>query len=257
MDETKGKNIKKPKMMKNGLIDRPFLSWVRILIVTAVWWGVVFGFYCLCFFLMHLVLYGSGNDAQPYFARDFKKYPGILNQPGLNIACLKPKETNINEGCNTAELSISVNKILNFKPNPFSKEELPDGLEDKLKNLGVAKENIIEKMIYVTCEGRKEEDKDNLEGMKISGESTLGIKVDRFPWTVDTEDWPQVSFDLSSTKVVMDKLKNTKVSVECRAWDKNINREDRHVDKMTPRGGALSVICFDGGKIAKTGDCDD
>jgi len=250
MDEIKDKNIKKPKMMKNGLFDRPFWSWIRILIVTAVWWGVVFGFYCLCFFLMHLVLYGSGNDAQPYFARDFKKYPGILNQPGLNIACLKPKETNIKEGCNTAELSISVNKIFNFKPNPYTKEELLDLLE------GVAKENLNEKMIHVTCEGRKEEDKDNLKGMKIRGES-IGIKVDKFPWTVDTEDWPQVTFDLSSTKVVMDKMKNKKVSVECRAWAKNINREDRHVDKMTPRGGALSVICFNGGKIAKTGDCDD
>jgi len=253
--ETEGTKIKKPKMMKNGITDRSFSRWIRILVVTAVWWGFVFGFYCLCFFLMYLVLYGSGNDAQPYFPRSFMKYPEIFVQPGLNIKCLMSRETNTMESCNTTELSVSVNKIFNFVPYPYIQGEFPDEVVDELKRLGIALKGLERNMMFVTCDGRKQEDKDDLEGMKISSGSR-GIRIDKFPWTVDTEDWPQVSFDLSSTKVVMDKKKK-KVSVECRAWAWNIDTEDRFVDKMTPRGGALSVFCFDNGKIVKIKDCDD
>ena len=39
------------------------------------------------------------------------------------------------------------------------------------------------------------------------------------------------------------------IAMQCKAWAKNIEREDRHVDKKTPRGGALAVFYFDKGKI--------
>ena len=245
--------IKKPKMMKNGLTDRPFLSWIRILLVAAIWWSLVAGFFCICFFLMNQILYGSEDD-QPYFARTFMKYPGILNQPSLNIKCLKPDNVQVKKGCDTTKLSIGINKIFNFEPKSFAKDEVPEGLRDKLNKLGVTGE-LADNVVHVTCEGLKDEDKENLEGMKInSGES--GFPFDKFPWTKNKENWPKVSLDLSSSKVVKGKVKQ-KVMLECRAWAKNIEREERFVDKKTPRGGALVALCFDdNGKIVKAEDCE-
>jgi len=264
-NESNDDSIKKPNMMKNGLFDRPFLSWIRIFLVTAIWWSFVAGFFCFCFFLMNEILYGSNKSVQPYFARTFMKYPGILNQPSLNIMCLKSKVDNIRtkENCDTAELSVSVNKIFNFVPVPYAKDNLPKELVEKLQSLGVTEEGMLQDgktMVYVTCEGRKQEDIDSLEGMiirtKISGE-TSGIDVTEFPWTPETDNisWPQVSFDLSSSKVIKDMTKK-KVVMTCKAWAENIDREDRNVDKKTPRGGVLAVFCCNKGRIVKTEDCD-
>jgi len=262
-NESNIESTKKPNMMKNGLKDRPFLSWIRILLVTAIWWSFVTGFFCLSFFLMNEILYGSNNSAQPYFARTFMKYPGILNQPSLNIMCLKSTVNNTKESCDTAELSVRVNKIFNFVPLPYSKDKLPKELVEKLASLGVTEEKMLQekkKMVYVTCEGRKQEDKVSLEGMiiktKFPGE-TSGIKVTEFPWNTETDknSWPQVSFDLSKTKVIRDMTKQ-KVVMTCKAWAKNIEREDRSVDKKTPRGGVLAVFCFNNGRIVKAVDCD-
>merc|ERR1711887_53003 len=95
----------KPVLLKGGLLDRSLLSWIRILFVTAVWWSFVIGFFCLCFFLMNLIIYGADNDIQPYFVRDFKKYPGILNQPSLNIECLNSEDMT-SPKCDTTKLVI-------------------------------------------------------------------------------------------------------------------------------------------------------
>jgi len=249
-DDLSDKIVKKPKMMKNGLYDRPFRSWIRILSVTAVWWGFVIGFFCLCFLFMNLIIYGTDNDIQPYFVRDFKKYPGILNQPSLNIMCLNPEEKK--ESCNTTILVIRVNKIFNFKPDPYAKDERPRELDEKLTNLGVAEELSAENQVFVTCEGRKQEDKDNLQGMKLGN---AALSVDEFPWIAEKESWPQVTLDLRNSKIVEGKYKDA-VVMECRAWAKNIEREDRHVDKKTPRGGVLAIFCLNKGNIVKTEDCD-
>jgi len=254
-DDLSNENVKKPKMMKNGLFDRPFLSWIRILSVTAVWWGFVIGFFCLCFFFMNSIIYGADKDIQPYFVRDFKKYPGILNQPSLNIMCLNSEDKK--ESCNSNKLAIRVNKIFNFKPDPYAKDERPRELGDKLTDLGVA-EGLLENQIYVTCEGRKEGDKGNLRGMKLSRDNpgdTAGMSVDEFPWTAEKKSWPQVILDLSNTTIVKDNKKDA-VVMECRAWAKNIEREDRHVDKKTPRGGVLAIFCLNKGNIVKTENCD-
>jgi len=256
-DDSIDESVKKPKMMKNGMTDRPFLSWIRILSVTAVWWSFVIGFFCLCFFLMNLIIYGADNDIQPYFVRDFKKYPGILNQPSLNIECLNSEDMT-SPKCDTTKLVIRVNKIFNFKPDPYSKDERPRELNDKLTNLGVT-EGLLENQVYVTCEGRKQQDKDNLQGMKVSRDNpgdSAGMSVDVFPWTDEKKSWPKVTFDLSNTTIVTGDKKDT-VFMECRAWAKNIERENRHVDKKVPRGGALAVLCFNKGKIVKTEDCDE
>jgi len=263
--ESNDDSIRKPNMMKNGMTDRPFLSWIRILLVTAIWWSFVAGFFCLCFFLMNEIVYGSNNSVQPYFARTFMKYPGILNQPSLNVMCMESKVKNIKtkESCDTADLSVGLNKIFNFVPVPYAKDKLPNELVEKLKSLGVTEERMLQdekNMVYVTCEGRKQEDKESLQGMiirtKLSGE-TSGIDVTAFPWSSETDknSWPQVSFDLSSTKVIKDMTKK-KVVMTCKAWAENIEREDRSVDKKTPRGGVLAVFCFNKGRIVKTEDCD-
>ena len=55
--------------------------------MTAVWWAFMIGFSALCFLLMHLILHGSEEDA-PYFVRSIGKYPGIFDQPALNINCV-------------------------------------------------------------------------------------------------------------------------------------------------------------------------
>jgi len=255
-EDSNNQLTRKVNLMRNGLTDRSFLSWLRILLLTVFWWCFVIGFFCLCFFLMNIILYGSDNEEQPYFARDFVKYPGILDQPSLNIKCLNREKS---DNCDTTELAVSINKIFNFKPVPFTKDEIPKELSEKLKSLG-AHEGLLEKnTIYVTCEGRKDEDKENLKGMKIgmpNSRDSLGIDVAVFPWSAQRNPWPYVYFDLSKTKVVLDKTKQS-VFIECKAWAKNINREDRFVNKRTPRGGVVAVFCFDDGMIVKTEDCDD
>ena len=252
-DKKPDENTMKPKMMKNGLIDRPLTSWIRILLVTTIWWSFVAGFFCLCFFLMNQIIYGS-QDAQPYFARNFEKYPGILNQPSLNIKCQKPKDDKKPwENCDTTMLSIEINKMFKFVPESY--EEYPKEMVDVLKKLGVTGE-LKKKHVFVTCEGRKEEDKVNLEGMKFEEDPYPGFDVTNFPWTEDIKkSWIGISFDLSSSKVVSEKT-DVKVHMECKAWAKNIKTEIRFVDKKTPQGGALGVFCFKSGKIIKPEDCD-
>ena len=257
-DSNDKSNKKKPKMMKNGLKDRPLKSWIRILAVTAVWWSFVIGFLCLCFFLMHEILYSSEKNTQPYFSRNFMKYPGILDQPSLNIMCLK-SEKKQDKKCDTAELGISVNKIFNFVPKPFAKDEIPEELKAKFNTLGVNVDKIPDNQVYVTCDGRRQDDKDNLAGMKVK-QDEAGINAVEFPWTSEKQSWPQVSLDLSNTKVVMAKTKHkVKVVMVCKAWAKNIEREDRFVDKKTPRGGVLAAFCFQHGGIEigkKIGECE-
>jgi len=257
-DDSSNKSVKKPKMMKNGLKDRPFLSWIRILSVTALWWCFVIGFFCLCFYLMLLMIYGAGwYRMHPYFVRDFGKYPGILNQPSLNIKCWQ-SERMTPPNCDTNKLAVRVNKIFNFKPDPYAKDERPRELIDKLTNVRVTEEQLLENQVYVTCEGRKQKDKENLQGMKIHNGYTAGMNVDEFPWTKRTKrkSWPKVVLDLEGTKIAQGSDKDT-VFIECRAWAKNIEREDRHVDKKTPRGGVLAVFCFNNGKIVKSEDCNE
>eukprot|EP00091_Calanus_sinicus_P019594 TRINITY_DN4974_c0_g1_i1.p1 TRINITY_DN4974_c0_g1~~TRINITY_DN4974_c0_g1_i1.p1 ORF type:complete len:288 (-),score=118.00 TRINITY_DN4974_c0_g1_i1:94-873(-) len=228
--------IDKTKMMKGGLKDRSLYSWVRILLVTTIWWTFVGGFFCLCFFLMNHILYGS-DDTQPHFVRNFLKYPGILQQPGLNIKC---KDLN----CDTTMLTIGINKIFNFVPEAFAEDEYPDDMKDELKKLGVT--NLPKDHVFVTCGGRKQDDKDNLEGMKING--TAGFPVAKFPWR-GQESWiTGVSVDLSNTTVVRNNGKQ-QVEMVCMAWAKNIKTEKRFVEKKTQRGGALSSLCFEAGRI--------
>ena len=245
-DEEKTEDtVDKPKMMKGGLKDRPLLSWIRILLVTTTWWIFVGGFVCLCFFLMNHILYGS-DDTKPYFVRNFLKYPGILQQPGLNIKCLWEDVS-----CDTTMLTIGINKIYNFMPEAFAEDEHPDDMKDELKKLGVT--DLPMDHVFVTCGGRKQDDKDNLEGMKIKG--APGFPVAEFPWTGE-ESWiTGVSLDLSNTTVVRNNGKQ-KVEMVCKAWVKNIETGERFVNKKSPRGGALSSLCFEAGRIVFTEDCD-
>eukprot|EP00092_Neocalanus_flemingeri_P039013 GFUD01042469.1.p1 GENE.GFUD01042469.1~~GFUD01042469.1.p1 ORF type:complete len:314 (+),score=89.58 GFUD01042469.1:135-1076(+) len=260
-----------PKMMKGGIRDRSLKSWIRILLVSTVWWAFVAGFTSLCFLLMNEILYGS-DDAMPYFARDFAKYPGILDQPGLNIKCESEgkedrKSSAQQAGCNTNSLSIGINKIYNWKPETYNTtKDNPEvnihegkaNMKEDMKEMGVG--TFPEKnLVYVTCNGRKQADKDNLKGMKVTG--LPGFEADGFPWLGknSSKTWLKtVTVDLSSSHVAKSSSPS-KVFMECRAWAKNIKLEERFVDKKVPNGGGLIVLCFDGhGKIVNIGkdaDC--
>ena len=245
-EEKTEQNIDKPKMMKGGLKDRPLLSWIRILLVTTTWWIFVGGFFCLCFFLMNHILYGS-DDTKPYFVRNFLKYPGILQQPGLNIKC-EGEDVN----CDTTMLTIGINKIYNFVPVGFAEDERPDNMKEELKKLEIY--DLPKDHVYVTCGGRKQDDKDNLEGMQIQG--APGFPVAEFPWKGE-ESWiTGVSLDLSNTTVVRNNGNKKKVEMVCMAWAKNIETEERFVNKKSPRGGALSSLCIEAGRIVFAEDCD-
>ena len=148
-------------------------------------------------------------------------------------------------------LTIGINKIYNFMPEAFAEDEHPDNMKDELKKLGVTE--LPMDHVYVTCGGRKQDDKDNLEGMTIKG--APGFPVSEFPWTGE-ESWiTGVSLDLSNTAVVRNNGKQ-KVEMVCMAWAKNIETEERFVNKKSPRGGALSSLCFEAGRIVFNKDCD-
>ena len=256
--ETKDKSA--PKMMKGGLRDRPFLSWMRIMLVTASWWAFVIGFTSLCFFLMYKVIYGS-NDTEPYFARNFLKYPSILHQPGLNIKCRKLLDTvtgeYVNSSYNTTLLSIGINRVYNWEPKTYTNQDYPrvEGevyMKDDLEAMGWW--DVPANLVYVTCNGREQADKDNLKGMKIT--RSPGFEAYLFPWLgTDNEErqkWlERVTVDLAGSKVAKSYSDNTSVFLECRAWARNIKLEKRFVDKKIPNGGGLAILCFKDGKIAK------
>jgi hypothetical protein len=258
-DESKTEETKeKPMMMKGGLRDRHILSWIRILLVTAIWWVFVAGFFCLCFLLMNQILYGS-KDTQPYFVRNFMKYPGILDQPGLNIKCRNLMRGEEDSSCDTTSLSIGINKIYNWKPETFTNEDNPEtsiyvgtaNMKEDLKKMGVT-ELPTEDLVYVTCNGRKQEDKDNLEGIKMIG--VPGFNVDGFPWMGKNETWLKpLSLDLSNSAAAKSNAKR-RVFMECRAWAKNIKMGERFVDKKVPHQGGLAVLCFEDGKIISIGE---
>jgi len=242
-----------PRMMKGGLRDRPIFSWFRIMFVTSVWWLFVGGFFALSFFFMEEILYKTTNGVQPYFVRNFLKYPGILHQPGLNIKCNS-------SGCEDNLLSIQINKIYNWRPLTYTKEDNPEtdihvgkaNMKKDLSELGIPSD-VQENLVYVTCNGRKENDKDNLKGMKIRGQP--GFDAAMFPWPgKESSTWLQpVVVDVGSSKVVKEARSRVLVFMECRAWARNIELQQKTVDKKVPNGGGLAVLCFENGKIINFG----
>jgi len=251
--EGQEKKMYEPKMLKGGLLDRPVASWIRILLVTTVWWLFVAGFFSLCFFLMFNILYGSedfSNMNPPYFMKNLDKYPNIFVQPGLSISC-KEKEN-----CGGTSLRVTVNKIFNFKPEVLKSEDYPKELKESLEAL--TDQSSFDNQLLITCDGKKDKDKEALKGIKIRGDP--GVPVETFPWA-GKKDWEQgVEFDLSDSPAVKDN-KKLDVTIICRAWAANIDRTNRQVDDVTVYGGGISLLCFKNGKVDRLSTyskgCDD
>jgi len=246
---------KAPKMMKGGIKDRPWFSWIRILLVTVLWWLLVFGFFSLCYFLTYEILYGS-EDSQPYFVRDFGKYPKVLKQPGLNIEWDPSQDAG-----SSLTFKIGINRIYNWKPEVYTNKDNPEveahgrliNMKEDLKEMGFSSQ-LPDKLVFVTCSGKKEDDVAQLKGMKVIGKP--GFSAEGFPWNGTKENWLKpIEIDLDDTVAAKDNTDNKiKVIMECRVWDKNVDLAVRQVDVLVPNGGALATLCFCHGRIIKTGE---
>jgi len=240
----------KPVLLKGGLLDRSLFSWIRILFVTAVWWSFIAGFFCLCFYLTHMLLYGTVDyhfRNQPYFIRTFNKYPGIFYQPGLNIQCNA-------KSCASNKISIAINKIYNFIPDPYSisDDTFNAKIKPKLRDMGISNMTDDSSQVFVTCEGGDEVSKVLLDGMKVV--DGFGFSVSNFPWT-ENKDWSErVILDFGTSFVVENMIKAT-VKLDCVAWAKNIDQSEMLVDKGIPYGGVgKALLCFNEGQLDKLGN---
>jgi len=250
---------KTPKMMKGGVLDRPWFSWLRILLVTLMWWGFVFGFFSLCYFLTYEILYGS-NENQPYFVRNFAKYPGVFVQPGLHI------EWNKDDARSKLVFQIGINKVYDWKPETYKENDNPEieglgrkiNMKEDLKEMNYSSK-LIDRLVYVTCSGKNKDDVAELKGMKVLTRPGFKIKLFPIPYYAfgTKKKWGMkpVKIDLADTEVVNDKTdKKTKVIMECRLWSKNVDLAVRQVDEQVPNGGALAILCFCQGRIIKTNE---
>jgi len=240
----------KPVLLKGGLLDRSLLSWIRILFVTAVWWSFVAGFFCLCFYMTHMMLYGTAdydNRNQPYFIRNFNKYPGIFYQPGLNFQCNA-------KSCASNKILIAINKIYNFIPDPYSisDDTFNSKIKPKLREMGIGNLTDDSAQVFVTCEGADEVSKLLLDGMKVV--DGFGFSVSNFPWT-ENKDWSErVVLDFRTSYVVENMIKAA-VKLDCVAWAKNIDQSEMLVDKGLPYGGVgKALLCFKEGQLDKLGN---
>jgi len=243
---------KPPKeLLKGGLRDRSLFSWLRILVVTALWWAFIIGFLTSCFALMYAILYGSEEDSRtPYFVRNQHKYPDILPQPGVNIEC---KGTSC---------TVKLNRVLDWIPQPWNPDD-DTNPSQKLKNgrTFFMKEELNEVMsttvddeqltdiVVVTCYGAFRDDDRLLKGML---QDKAGFSKKAFPWNGDskTKDDPlrQLTLDLTDT-VAMKSGKEEEVTLYCQAWAKNIDTERTYLDKSRPNGGGSAVLVFKDGKV--------
>jgi len=240
---------KPPKeLMKGGIRDRPLLSWIRILVVTAIWWACIFGFLVGCFSLMYAILYGSDEGSKaPYFVRNANKYPDLLPHPGIKIDCAE-------QSC-----IISLNRIIGWTPQPWDaaaespsqelKDERPLVMKTQLKKMGRSEKELKEVAVVVTCYGATADDELHLTGMK---QNKAGFPKEAFPWTGESEtkedERRSLILDLSQTNAMLE-LPNSKAMLYCQAWAKNIDTERSFVDKGRPNGGGSCHLDFKDKKV--------
>jgi len=242
---------KPPKeMMKGGIRDRSLVSWIRILVVAAVWWAFIIGFLAGCFALMYTILYGSEEGSKaPYFVRNQNKYPDLLPQPGIKIDCAE-------KSC-----SISLNRIISWTPQPWDaatespSQELKDertlDMKAQLKVVGRSEKELKEIAVVVTCYGATSSDAELLKGMK---QDKAGFLKEAFPWTGESEtkedDRRKLNLDLSKAAAMLSgKQEKQMVSLYCQAWAKNIDTERIYVDKGRPNGGGSCIVYFEKGEV--------
>jgi len=246
---------KPPKeLMKGGIRDRSLFSWIRILVVAAIWWAFIIGFLAGCFALMYTILYGSEEDSKaPYFVRNQNKYPDLLPQPGIKIDCAE-------KSC-----AISLNRIIGWTPQPWDaatdspSQELKDertlDMKAQLKVVGRSEKELKEVAVVVTCYGATIRDAELLKGMK---QDKAGFPKEAFPWRGDSktkeDDRRRLTLDLSKAAAMLEsKQESVKVTLYCQAWAKNIDTERIYVDKGRPNGGGSCIVFFQEGQVKVTG----
>ncbi|KAF7490757.1 Sodium/potassium-transporting ATPase subunit beta [Sarcoptes scabiei] len=117
---------------------------------------------------------------------------------------------------------IKLNKIFNWKPEPFSEEDLKDpNIPDVVRN-SYSSRNNASQLIYVTCEGENAADKENVG--EIEYYPKPGIEFKYYPYTNQPgylSPFVFAHFKKPTPGVL--------INIECKAWAKNIkhNRMDR------------------------------
>lgn len=115
---------------------------------------------------------------------------------------------------------IKLNKIFNWKPEPFTEDELRD-LPDVIRKSYPTRNNASQ-LIYITCEGENAADKENIG--EIEYHPQQGIEFKYYPYTNQPgylSPFVFVHFKKPTPGVL--------INIECKAWAHNIkhNRMDR------------------------------
>ena len=228
------------------------LSWLKLILTTSFYYclliGMVYGFYLL----FVKVEYGTIDRIQGAplaHAPPGSIWPTIMKFPDLNIR-YEPRE------CRYC-MSVSMNRVLFWEPevytgqNPANDTELSkhlQELEEAMKKTGSTLD-YSEKMAFVTCDGKDNESKEMLDGLKFrlntnKNMTSPGFYMRQFPYRRDEgESWKKIILDLSDTRFVS-QLQNNKerIKMQCRAWASNIQQDERQSYKGRTRGGADTFV---------------
>ena len=231
------------------------LSWLKLILTTVIYYcllaGMVYGFY-----LAFLAIEYSTTDpkegvkAPLAHAPPGSIWPTILKSPDLNIR-YEPLE------CKYC-MSVSMNRVFFWEPEAYTGKN--SQLEQAMKKTNSIV-NYSENMAFVSCDGKDNESKDLLKGLKFSLESNMkspGFKASQFPYGKgEEESWKKVILNLTETQFVLNPNKNKeRVKMQCLVWANNIDQEERQSYKGTTRGGAETFVThaifdFLGGKDPK------
>ncbi|KAJ6222516.1 hypothetical protein RDWZM_001061 [Blomia tropicalis] len=128
---------------------------------------------------------------------------------------------------------IKLNRIFNWKPEPFTQEDLKDKNIPQFVKDSYAKPDG-DNMIYITCEGENAADKENIG--PISYYPKQGIEFKYFPYTNQPgylSPFVFVHFSKPAPGVL--------INVECKAWAKNIKHS-----RMDREGSVHFELLMDG-----------
>eukprot|EP00091_Calanus_sinicus_P010758 TRINITY_DN24779_c0_g1_i1.p1 TRINITY_DN24779_c0_g1~~TRINITY_DN24779_c0_g1_i1.p1 ORF type:complete len:145 (-),score=35.13 TRINITY_DN24779_c0_g1_i1:30-464(-) len=137
--------------------------------------------------------------------------------------------------------------MFNWKPEPYTSED--DYPEIGQYEEGHARDGddipCSGRSCYVTCNGRRQVDKENLQGMKMTRPSR--VPVGGLPWLGNKESWLEpVTLDLGLNSLVglRGKKQQPRLYLECRAMAKNIPARGEGGGQEDSNGGALATLCF-------------
>jgi len=230
--------------------------------LRVITWCSIVSFYSFfCFYATHRILYGT-DDTRPYYSH---RHTSIINHPDVGISCVSNRSEGLPQNsplephtqkCQAYLLSVKVNKVFDWVPTLFTDIDDPEidsyfgkiRMKQELEKLGF-NTSFPQKTIFVTCNGRRPEDKRQLQGLQVVG--TPGFNSSLFPWKGEKEWLKPVIFDLSKTRMAAEKANGT-IYIECRLWAKNII--NAKAEAFTNNGVGKNKICLNQGKIKVLGE---